>query len=301
MKRVINFNEDLAVIHAYLCADGYLCKRSKKNRWWKLGLRNTNLVLLKDYQKRVKRYFGHKPGITDGRCSFTDKSAWLFMVKNFKSFHSYEWTFPKQIPIKHHNIWLRAFFDCESWVAKRKAKNRSVALECVNRKGILKIQEALKKLNIDSIVKKRHTRQVFSLKIYGKINILRFKQKIGFLHPDKKAALNEAINSFVNYNWKFPIKKRKLKEFIKEKMVEKVNVEKSGTIRFCSNTRNNLLTLSKNLEKLYGVESKVSNLKYNGIGTKYYEFSINKKAEIKKVLDNDLISENQKDKIKTLF
>ena len=64
----MKFNEDLAAIHAYLCGDGYLTKPDK----WKcyaIGLRNTNLILLKDFQNRFRKVFRVKAIIQkDGRC-----------------------------------------------------------------------------------------------------------------------------------------------------------------------------------------------------------------------------------------
>ena len=113
------------------------------------------------------------------------------------------------------------------------------------------------------------------------------------MHEKKKKRLDGAIDSFIEYKWKFPANKNELKEFVKAKMIEKVKIESNKTIRFCSNLQENLLLLAKHLSELYSIEAKVSNARFNGIGTKYFEFNINKKAEIEKLINQGLISEKQ--------
>ena len=49
-------NEDLAIIQSYLCADGYVTYGDKP-KYYRIGFRNTNLVLLKDFKERFERYF----------------------------------------------------------------------------------------------------------------------------------------------------------------------------------------------------------------------------------------------------
>jgi hypothetical protein len=53
----MRFNEDLAKIHAYLCGDGCVSKNKKENKhkYYKIDFRNTNLVLLKDFQSSKLR------------------------------------------------------------------------------------------------------------------------------------------------------------------------------------------------------------------------------------------------------
>ena len=46
---------DLISIHAYLCADGYVIKsKNPKYKYFKIGLRNTNPVLLRDFQEKFE-------------------------------------------------------------------------------------------------------------------------------------------------------------------------------------------------------------------------------------------------------
>lgn len=78
-------------------------------------------------------------------------------------------------------------------------------------------------------------RDVFRLNIYGKENIVSFEKQIGFLHPKKKTRLREAINSYVDYVWRFPAEKEALKSFIKGLFVQKrTRPDKKHRIRVCS-------------------------------------------------------------------
>ncbi|MFA6065463.1 MAG: LAGLIDADG family homing endonuclease [archaeon] len=194
------------------------------------------------------------------------------------------------MPRKYYAIWLRTFFDCEAWITKIKGKDRSVSLECVNEKGMIEIKKVLKKLGIRSTLNKRQTRNVFILKIYERKNISKYQKIINFLHPEKKENLQKSIDTFVNYSWKFPKNTKLLKNFVKEKMIEKTIIDKFGRIRFCSNRKVNLTKLSNYLKKFYLIKSKVSKARHNGIGTKYYELSIEQKKEVQKVVDNELIA-----------
>jgi len=284
MEPILRFNDDLAVVHAYLCADGYVCKTGKDLKAGRLGLRNTCPELLFDFQERFKRYFTFEPHIYDGRCAIHCKTAWTFLINNFNSFHSYEWIFPNGMNEKQTCLWLRAFFDCESWITKRAAKDRSVSLECVNEKGIYSVQKALNELQIKSTISKRKTRPIYVLRICQKEMIVKFKNKIGFLHPQKKAALDESLNTYISYEWKFPKETNALNEFVIAKLIEKVKVNKMGQIKFCSNTKSNLVKLSKYLFELFKIDSKVYGPRYNGLGTKFFQLEINKKSEVEKAL-----------------
>ena len=56
----MKIGENLAAVHAYLCADGYVIKNpeNSKYNYFHIGLRNTNLVLLKDFQENFYQVFG---------------------------------------------------------------------------------------------------------------------------------------------------------------------------------------------------------------------------------------------------
>ncbi|MDO8553837.1 MAG: hypothetical protein Q7S22_03455 [Candidatus Micrarchaeota archaeon] len=110
----MKFNEDLAAIHAYLCADGYVIKNppSQKHKYYYIGLRNTNSVLLKDFQKRFFRFFGVSPIITkDGRAKLQNKRIYEILTKDY-AYYSANWDFPK-LKKALLKFWLRAYFDCD--------------------------------------------------------------------------------------------------------------------------------------------------------------------------------------------
>jgi hypothetical protein len=50
-------------------------------------------------------------------------------------------------------------------------------------------------------------------------------------------------------------------------------------IRICSNRRETLLGLADALALLFSIDSKVSGERFNGVGTKYFELTIQKKGK----------------------
>lgn len=294
----MKFDENLAAVHAYLCSDGYVIKNppTQKQKYYCIGLRNTNLTLLKDFQKRFFEYFGVEPRLRIGeRCVIQRKELYELLVSEFKSFYSREWQMPK-LNKKLTAIWLRAAFDCEGWVYCKTHQNRHIGLEVVNKKGINQIRFALKSLGINSKLNKRKGRNTFALHIYGKDNLVKFDKKVGFLHPAKKKKLQEAIKDYMNYYWEYPVSKTGLKTFIKELMLSKAKIKKeNGVIFLISNKKINLVKLQKLLVRYYNIEPRFNKRK-NGIGTIYFQLDINKQKQIKKLIRNNLINEEEKQK-----
>jgi len=265
----MKFNRDLASIHAYLCADGYVIRNpeSQKHKYYYIGLRNTNEVLLKDFQNKFKVVFGLTPMITkDGRCKIQNKNIFFQLTKRF-SYYSGEWTIPK-LSKEELKCWLRAFFDCESWVQVQKAKSRSIGIESINEKGLGQIKDVLQKeFEIHtSDVKKRKNRNVWYIHICGKHDLLRFKENIGFLHPKKKARLQEALDSYETYEWVIPEDKEKLIEFIKNQGRLRNDTKE---VRFFSIIKDNLLKLKNKLIQ-YNIKGKVYGPWKNNRGRIYY-------------------------------
>lgn len=294
----MKFDENLSAVHAYLCADGYVIKNpeTQKQKYYHVGFRNTNLTLLKDFQERFEKVFGIKPYLIEGqRCRIGNKEIYELLIKEFGSFYSWEWKMPK-LNKELSRIWLRAYFDCEGWVTCKSHQNRMIGADCVNENGIKQIKKSLERLEIKSKVKKRNTRNIFSLCIFGKENLIKFEKKIGFLHPAKKEKLNNVLKDFMDYNWNFPTEKMELINFIEIILNAKAKIKKpEGVIRIISNKENNLLRLQKELNILFGVSSRVNRMT-NGIGTVYYELNINKKKEVKYLIDNNLINSEEKEK-----
>jgi len=298
----MKMDEDLAAVHAYLCADGYVVKNpeTQKQKYYRLGLRSTNEFLLRDFQERFERYFGIKPRLVLGqRSEIGSREIYERLTKEFGSFYSWEWKMPK-LDKELSKIWLRAYFDCEGWVTCKSHQNRHIGAECVNEEGLNQVKNALKDLEIESSIKKRSTRNIFSLQIYGKENIVRFSEKIGFLSHKKLEKLKEALDDFVVYDWIFPEKKEELAKFIKNLMRSKGRIKRdNGIIRLISKKEENLLRLQKELNRLFEIDSKV-NSRINGLGTVYFELSINKQSQVKYLIDKNFISDGEKEKWKIL-
>jgi len=290
----MKFNEDLAAIHSYLCADGYVVKNppQQKHKYYRIGLRNTNLVLLKDFQKRFKSYFSISPKIyPDERCNIGSKKIYALLTKKY-SFYSREWMLPK-LPKQLLKYWLRAFFDCEAWVFLKEKQNRHIGVDSVNHFGLKNIKIALESFGIICKMTKRKNRDISRLEIYGRDNIQMFQDKIGFLHPEKRKKLSDALDSYMCYDWIFPNTQTKLKSFIRNKF----RVKKPFILRINSIKKNNLILLSQLLKKVFNIKSKVYGPWINGLGNSYYVLQIHKKSDVLSVLKQDLLNNAEKSKL----
>lgn len=274
----MKFDKNLAAIHGYLCANGYVIKnpQNQKHKYYYIGLRNTNDIILKDFQEKFEAVFGIKPIITnEGRCKIQNKEIYELLTKEF-SYYSYEWKLPKLNKEQLKN-WLRAFFDCEGWVeCQTQVYRRIIRAESCNEKGILAIQEALRKFNINSYIKQRTNRTIWRLTICDRKSILQFHKNINFLHPEKNAKLSKGIASYKNFHWMIPSDKGRLLSFVKlnGKMIEYRN-----QIRFSSIIRKNLTELRKALNK-HSINSKVFGPWISGTGSKYYCLIIKNYKEV---------------------
>jgi len=284
----MKFDENLAVVHGYLCADGYVIKNpeNQKHKYYSIGLRNQSIVLLEDFQKRFQSFFGIKPRIGHDRARIYSKEIHNKLVKKW-NFYSNSWKLPKMSD-RNLKLWLRAFFDCEAWVEVQCRKNRRIGLDSINHKGLVAIQAALKSFNIESKIKNIKNRNMSRLQIFGKKNIEKFANEIGLLHPEKIEKLKRTINSYPHYIWIFPYEIGELREFIREK----TKIKKPYIIRVVSNRKENLKTLQNILEENFDIDSKIYERK-NGQNTRYYELAIQKKESVKKALKHDLLNKQQ--------
>ncbi|MBI5884526.1 hypothetical protein HZB89_00330 [archaeon] len=261
-----------------------------------MALRNTEITLLKDFQEKFKRVFECTPIIskTTDRCEMHSKQLYYCLTNLFGSFYSREWRMPIEFKSrKAKSAWLRSFFDCEGCVIVQGHQNRKLTVDCVNETGIKQVQACL----VDDFRIKSKLpltkRGIFRLDIYGKENIAAFEKQIGFLHPKKKTKLREAINSFVDYVWKFPSNEKSLREFIKALLWQRAKRAYLGkSVRVCSIIKNNLVLLSKHLKDLFEVESKVYGPRFNNHGVKYFELEIYGKSKIEKLISSGLILTN---------
>ena len=286
----MKFDENLATIHAYLCADGYVIKNPKvqRQKYYYVGFRNTNLILLKDFQKKFKKIFGVKPSLREGeRCIIGSKEIYKRLIGEFNSFYSSEWQMPK-LNKKLSNFWLRAFFDCEGWVFCKSHQNRHIGLDSINEKGLDQIIVSLNKKGIKTIKKTNKKRKMYRIFIYGKENLRLFQKEINFLHPGKREKLKEVIGDYVVYTWDFPKDENKSRRVIKKLFYQKAKIRKKKYIRIISKEERNLKKLKKLLKKFYRIECLIYN-RVNGLGTSYYELNINRIKEIEKLINLKLI------------
>lgn len=283
-------SKDFASIHAYLCADGYVVRNppTQKHKYYRIGLRNTNKILLNDFQNKFFKVFKKKPRLIIGqRCEIGSKEIYIILVNKYSSFYSREWSVPN-LSKENMKSWLRSFFDCEGWVVCRKARDRHIGLDSVNHKGLTDVKKILLLFKIQPKIKKINNRDIYRLHIFGKDNILKFQREIGFLHPNKKRKLQDAINSYVDYTWKF----NDLNNLIKIR----ARIKEPYFIRITSCKKENIENMSKILKLKYNINSRTYQSK-NGTGNLYYFLMIQKRNEVIKFINNNLLSNIEKSKI----
>ena len=280
----MKFTKSLALVHGYLCADGYVCSNlpHQKHKYYSIGLRNTCDVLLKDFQVNFYEVFQVKPKLISGqRCRIYSKNLYQKLME-YGPYHSYTWQFPK-LSKKNSSYWLRAFFDCEGTVTVIGRQSRSIAAESVNRNQLIHLQKALSGFSIRARIYHRKNRNTSVLYIQDKQSIINFQKYINFIHPKKQQQLKKAIGSFVDYRWSQVLINSK--EFIRQKC----KFKKPYYIRIFSIIEGNLINLSDVLRVRYNIESRFYKGK-NGIGTKYYYLSIQKQGEVKKLIEHKLLN-----------
>lgn len=299
----MKINEDFAAFHAYLSGDGHVSAKHKN--YTIVSFINTDRTLLCDFKRRFRNLFGtsiklHKSIKKHSKYKpcfvyYTGLSKIHEEVLRYGPYYSCDWRMPVELFSKKLKaIWLRAFFDCEGWVEVEKAKNRRIGLDCINLKGLNQIKNTLEKdFNIESSIKSLARGKIFRLQIFSKDNLSKFHKNIGFLHPKKRKALENAINSFMDYNWKFPENKILLEKFVRIIMlgakIKRKRLRDVARVRINSIKKSNLIQLSERLFEFYGVESRIFGPLHNNCGSTYYEFSIHKKESISKLAKNKLL------------
>ncbi|MEM5766056.1 MAG: LAGLIDADG family homing endonuclease [Candidatus Aenigmatarchaeota archaeon] len=114
----MKFNQNLATIYGYLCTDGYVITNppSQKHKYYCIGLRNKNEIILQDFQKNFEKAFGIKPIKEKDRCKLQNKNLFLQLTKNFSFysvFYSDKWGMSK-LSLEELKCRLRAYFDCDA-------------------------------------------------------------------------------------------------------------------------------------------------------------------------------------------
>ena len=267
----MKFTKDLATIHAYLCADGYVVKNPphQKHRYYHIALRNTNLTLLKDFQICFARQFGVTPKIyRTERAIVHSKQLYYYLTKSY-NYYSYEWELPT-LSRPQLRCWLRAFFDCEGWVELQQSKSRSVRLDSVNQSGLLQVQAALRSLGVSCSL--HATKRMWRLSITGRVYLHRFQKMVGFLHPEKQQKLDLVLRSYRTYGWQIPVAPAQLLLFIREMGKPRKD---TAQIRFSSIKKDNLIKLAGRLQES-SIPTTVHGPWQSGIGSRYYCLTLRK-------------------------
>ena len=202
--------EDFLVkIHGYVCSDGGIysskCtdlhgRKLRTRRRLRVKFYNKEKALIDDFINAVKkvrpdikslRYYPYRIEVEIRNHTLSKEILSLGKV------WSHNWQFPENLTEYQKKIWIRAFSDSEGTVNNQNY-DRYIALDSVNFEGLKKVSDNLKEFGIDNKIywfdKSRRAR----IKISKKENLVRFKETIGFEHPEKQAKLTSAIHSFKN-------------------------------------------------------------------------------------------------------
>ena len=97
---------------------------------------------------------------------------------------------------------INAVLACEGFITYQKPprSNRSIDLEMTSKQYIEGLKELLVKLGIVSYINTRKNRNVFSLHIYGKENLLKIKEIIKFTEPIKEDKFNYMLSTYRGFN-----------------------------------------------------------------------------------------------------
>lgn len=200
------FSIEEARIHAHLCGDGSawishekrstgsLKKHKRRNIFRderKIAFTNFCKELLNQFSSDMLKAFNRKctkvHNGTELRVNGTKHI--LERLKIPLPFNSFNWFIPPEVLFSSPEVkceWLRAFFDDEGTVHRKKG----VEVEVVNKNGLLQVQKLLDDLRIETTF--IELKNSFRLRVRSR-SLLRFSQLIGFVHPKKKKRLENII------------------------------------------------------------------------------------------------------------
>jgi len=186
-----------ARICGYLAGDGSISKRFDKVQ----RKMHHDIVFYPDNESVAKNFicsfealYGKRPKMLNLGNYFkvrTElKPACVDLLKE-GSFRSLEWSIPKFV-LKNKELmkeWLRAFFDCESYVGPR-----IIQVQSVNKEGLIHIQKVLKTFGVESRIyeykrKNPNWNINYLLSIMKLDSRLKYLKTIGFNHPIKQQKL----------------------------------------------------------------------------------------------------------------
>jgi len=189
-------NEDLAYFLGLMSSDGYITRHQR------VLLTNTNEKLVKIFKEKVKSLFNLIVGDVNvkekrgnktyewGNYVVYSKAVKDFLILNFDLREGRKNEYirvpsvlkdsPKQVIAKY----LRGLFDGDGSMVIGK-RNIALRLTAKNREFAFDTQELLLFFGIRSYVKKNKKRELWGVDIGNRINIEKFRRKIGFNHSKK--------------------------------------------------------------------------------------------------------------------
>jgi intein-encoded DNA endonuclease-like protein len=189
-----NLTPEKAYILGVLCGDGHI-----NENFVQLEINKNDEEFMKEFIKCFKDVYGLKFSyhFRPKRNTLATYISPEFICDDLLSYGAFgvrKWRVPEVI-LKSNEIeiispFLRGFFDSEGCVA-----NRFIILGVVNKKGALDIVKLLRKVGINASFKeylktfKNYSTYVYTIGIYGKENIMRFKNMVNFTLSRKKRKL----------------------------------------------------------------------------------------------------------------
>lgn len=194
-----------ARICAYLAGDGYVAiVKGRRHTYYEVNFYPDNYSTLVAFVEAFRYVYGKEPLVYRHknkrmyyvRCRNKKICTDLLSITKFKSL---EWTIPLKLlkDRESKKEWLRAFFDCESHIAKKQ-----IQLQSVNLIGLRQIQRLLKSFSIESKLykyerKNRNWNTNYILSIMKRESRKKYLNEISFNHSDKKEKLALYINAGV--------------------------------------------------------------------------------------------------------
>jgi len=205
----MNKKDYLVKLHAYVSSDGMIdtwkCKEIRGNnirvrKRLRVRFYNQERILINDFIECVNKVYpelkyirySEKRGEIDIRSQRLVKGILLLGDISTKS-----WEFPKKLNKIQKRIWISAFADCDGTVYNKDYR-RFISIDSINLNGLNEVSNILSEFKIENKIYTINYKGYISyrLKIFGKENLIKFNNLIGFNHPLKKEKLRGAINSY---------------------------------------------------------------------------------------------------------
>jgi intein/homing endonuclease len=189
----------------FLAGDGCVHISKEKNKTTThhvVSFYPDHMSMIKPYVETLNYLYKKNPRIKNEGNYYSiwiySKPACIDLLKTCK-LGTLKWNVPFEFfdSIQTKKEWLRAFFDCESYIGKRQ-----IQLQSVNEKGLIQVQELLKEFEIESkiykYVRKNKNHNInYILCIMKKESRMNFLNKVSFNHILKFNKLKEQLNASV--------------------------------------------------------------------------------------------------------